>query len=523
MRRSGATLTEVLMAILILGVGVVSVFTLFPISILRAIQATQNTNAKILKYQAEELVRATPIVLDVNAPPAGFPSPGSGASPAEFRGAWRPNTDYTVGDMVVPSVKAGSSFPAPHRWFQCVSASGDPASSAMIEPIWNLSGTTLDLNEDLNVNGTLDPGEDQNGNGRLDQLAWSPVAAVQIDATTGQPSSSGPVVPTSRYVVDPLGWTLAAAEGSFPVNEFGNKTDATTGIGATVWDSSIGIATAPLLRINGGTTSTLTAALGTTLPDSWEQVLEATPESTFNIDSGSSPAGPGMVTFPANVDLSNIAFVPVGRSRITLTSTDGTHTFTRDITGVSGNQIAWSGQHPAPASFPVISAGPPAELDVGLARVETFDRRYSWMLTVKKDASGRAEIKVVVFFKRALTAADEHVYDSNFGNVAADLDGDGTADGTQHGLGTRSDWVKIVWTSAEPEPLTKPGNLLFDARDCEWYRIREVQDRSTTSAVLLLDRTVKTLTTDDGSGPPPAVTPAGRAILMRGIVDVYEL
>lgn len=54
--RAGATLTEVLMAILIMSIGVTSVITLFPLAILRAVVATQLTNSKVLEDNIEEFV-----------------------------------------------------------------------------------------------------------------------------------------------------------------------------------------------------------------------------------------------------------------------------------------------------------------------------------------------------------------------------------------------------------------------------------------------------------------------------------
>ena len=59
-RRRGVTLTEVLMSLMIMSIGVVSVATLFPIAALRSAQATRLTNGAILKYNVEGLVRARP-------------------------------------------------------------------------------------------------------------------------------------------------------------------------------------------------------------------------------------------------------------------------------------------------------------------------------------------------------------------------------------------------------------------------------------------------------------------------------
>ncbi len=52
--RSGATLTEVLMSLMIMGLGITSVFTLFPMSVLRSIKSTNLTNAALLAESARE-------------------------------------------------------------------------------------------------------------------------------------------------------------------------------------------------------------------------------------------------------------------------------------------------------------------------------------------------------------------------------------------------------------------------------------------------------------------------------------
>ena len=58
--RSGVTLVEVLMALMIMAIGVSSVAVLFPISVLRSIQATQLTNGAIVKYNVESIVDIKP-------------------------------------------------------------------------------------------------------------------------------------------------------------------------------------------------------------------------------------------------------------------------------------------------------------------------------------------------------------------------------------------------------------------------------------------------------------------------------
>ncbi|MDG1894265.1 MAG: hypothetical protein P8J37_05080 [Fuerstiella sp.] len=60
---AGITLTEVLMSMMIMSIGVSLVASLFPISALRSAQATKLTNSAILKYNVEALLRARPELL----------------------------------------------------------------------------------------------------------------------------------------------------------------------------------------------------------------------------------------------------------------------------------------------------------------------------------------------------------------------------------------------------------------------------------------------------------------------------
>ena len=64
---AGVTLTEVLMSLMIMSIGISSVMVLFLISVLRSVQSTQLTNAAILKYNTEAQLRQNPrLVFDPN-------------------------------------------------------------------------------------------------------------------------------------------------------------------------------------------------------------------------------------------------------------------------------------------------------------------------------------------------------------------------------------------------------------------------------------------------------------------------
>lgn len=61
--RSGVTLVEVLMSLMIMSIGVASVAALFPISMLRALEATQLTSAAIIKRNVETILKVQPELL----------------------------------------------------------------------------------------------------------------------------------------------------------------------------------------------------------------------------------------------------------------------------------------------------------------------------------------------------------------------------------------------------------------------------------------------------------------------------
>ena len=486
--RVGATLTEVLMAILIMGVGVVSVFTLFPISVLRTIQATNQTNAKFLKENTEEQVAQSPIFLTALTP-SGNAAPASPIAGLNYRATWAPQTDYDVNDVVVASVKPGGVLPQPLEWFICTvtsdpNTSNPDGTSDLLEPQWNTAGPTIET-----------------------EVQWEPASTVF------------PTIPVvgARYVVDPLGLTTAAADGqsAFIVDTFGNRTSTATGLAAAL--------PAPLLRIHGSLSTPSQAVDFCTHPDSWQQVIEATP---FNVAVDS-------VTFPPTVDLSGISGTALVAPRVVLTSSDGRQTAVRRLTSITTPTASWSAvTDPLPAGFPLA--------DVGLARIEIFNRRYSWFLTVR-NVGAQPEIKCIVTFNRGFNTTEEHAYAANFGNPNIDVDGDMNADSTQ-GL-TSANQVMIAWqptgaagfdpegtgdVTFEPDPLLKAGNWLFDARDASWYRIQSLDNASNASAtpqwaVLSLDRTVRIITPDDATGPPAAATPIGRAILMPGIIEIFDL
>lgn len=85
--RTGVTLAEVLVSLGIMSVGVITVATLFPLSVLRTIQATQLTHATIVRYNVEATISAFPTLVS---------DPDRDGNIAEHNGAAGAATPYVV-------------------------------------------------------------------------------------------------------------------------------------------------------------------------------------------------------------------------------------------------------------------------------------------------------------------------------------------------------------------------------------------------------------------------------------------
>ncbi len=59
-QRSGATLAEILLALMVMAIGVTSIATMFPLSVIRAVQAHHLTSVRLLREQVEEASQAIP-------------------------------------------------------------------------------------------------------------------------------------------------------------------------------------------------------------------------------------------------------------------------------------------------------------------------------------------------------------------------------------------------------------------------------------------------------------------------------
>lgn len=405
--RRGATLTEVLMSILIMSVGLVSVVALFPLATFRSIRATQLTQAAILKRNAETVL------------------------------------------AYAQEVGQGAVAPQTFPWFS--------------------------------PNPLYDP--------RLNGLGNSP-----------------------RMVFDPLGWHLVG-QANF-ADGFKKANDADLDF-------------APILRLNGGTefdpapgnpltvsVAERNAAYRLASGDTWINVIEAnqvtyTAGALTAVIDGASTSG---ITTAAGNPLSRVIFFDI----------TGKLSHTRPIRTISaGNVVDWNEaadttDRDGNGTF----AGPlPAGFVPAYARLQTQDRRYTWLMTLP--VPGRY-VHVAVFFNRTFGPEDELVYDC-YPTAAEDLDSDGILDAGEDkngngvldavqldfGDATGSTFNNFAGAAVAPglPQFVKKNSYVLDAANLEWYRVQTVNG------------TRITITTLDGRPSDDLRF----AIFMRGIVDVYPM
>jgi Tfp pilus assembly protein PilV len=446
--RTGATLVEVLMSLMVMAIGIVSVITMFPLAVLRSIQATQLTNAKMLRQNAEESFR---MPYQTNATPAvRFDVLNFSNGSTHFRGEWAPNTQYQVDDIVVPTRKKGLPHPVPNRWYVMTAGSGmGPFTSGPIEPNWLTTGNTYDP-----------PG----GNAEIE---WTPATTIDLGRTISYTAQN--------YVVDPLGWWELDAGNELPNanmrDEFGYR---------VISGSPASVSGTRLLRINSGAASLSAAEQLALHPDSWSVEYTDNPVSWTNTSA----------TFRAALDFSTVRQMGTVAfpARVVLTSNQSEQAVIRPIdptnassvTGGSGANWVVSWTENLPAAF----------TPDGPARIERYEPRFSWLATVNKLTDGSTKTTVAVFFKRDFSPGNEHVYSAAFTQA--------------------SDQVTVMWAATEPPPLFKEGNYLLDGSTAVWYRIVAVSG-SSSPVTLTIDR------------PSPTTQATGRAILMRGIIHLFEL
>ncbi len=479
-RRAGVTLSEVLVSMLVMSLGVISVFTLFPIALLRSVQATQLSNATILRQNAEARVEF---------------------DPETIHGTYSWSANWNNSSILDP-VWVTPTLPTTKDWRRnnpfivfLRTANGTTGGSA---PSWD---STL--------------GNVTNDNG----VSWK-AARIQ------------------NYLVDPIG-----------CREWAN-------LGVTGNDIAfLGGSTSNLARMDGRAYDAQVADAIAGLPDAWIPVFS-------DVVTGFDNSSNYRLTIQDPSNLNNI--IPQSSNnlqapeyRALMFDITGKYALKETIHAMdpAGGFLYWNDPNGTPASIP-------AGFTPTRVQVDVRDKRYSWMLTVRKRSDGMAAVDAVVFFNRTFkpsggatptTAGTEYVYDDASGTVAVsysvnnsgdalpptagygydgkpgtagiDDDADGTVDET--GDASEVGWpgsddkrtITMTWTNGtDLTPFLKKGGYVLDARLGYWYRVLNFTlDGSTpetsSMASLVVDRDLIPMP----SGTVPAL------MFFRGVVEVYPL
>ena len=407
--RAGVTLVEVLMSVLVMGIGVVSVATLFPLAVLRGARATQLTAGTIAKQNAEQTIRfsrTAPLTVPLPATMGGVAveaAPGGDANRVDVTAAPTSLLGYEFGGvssaaMLYDPDANGVPFrlrnfavgplisPAGNRWgvngAGAPGGLGQPPNKFVVDP---LGAATL-----AGLGTAATPwqyGEVNNAGVLVDQFGTALTPAAGI---------GGPVL---RFAW-PFPWEVVNAANATP------PTPASRAVRAQMLESAYEIVgrsgdygtdldvQATVTRVGNGNAGRLTVTFAEedAAPGSLEEFFPQAGTDDPPLGAGTGRA----VLFTPDVRASSA--VPLARLR------------------GSGIDVIPDGGRTINLALPdpdfLAAAGLTGDGDTALLRVrlERPDRRYSWLLTAYQEQGRILRAHVVVYFNRALSAADEKVF-----------------------------------------------------------------------------------------------------------------
>jgi len=262
-------------------------------------------------------------------------------------------------------------------------------------------------------------------------------------------------------------------------------------------------------------------------PDNWKLI------TATEVTTAATPV-PGItaLTLDTEADLSAVSVGPGVKYRAVIFDLSGQFSETRDLAAnPTGQTLAFT---PAlPSRFETSPTG--VSPNVGRVRIEVQDEVYTWALSVRKRASGPANVEVVVFFKRSFKPEHEYVYPAALRRYTMGPDGvpgtnlpipngppippstspttypngDDNRNGVANDVGeigyAGSDdlpntIVTVDFTSLPPgadTPAFRRGGYVCDIQNGLWYRIQAVQNETTTTVDLVLDKFIQRDNTED--------------------------
>lgn len=507
-RASGSTLSEVLISMLVLAIGVVSVATLFPLSVLRALRANEYTQATVLRYNAEAAARAYDLSNyylffgpDRRPGVAGVDDDGDATPPPPpLAVASVPDLDVTSPTTNPLGFSPGPDGLPGHAGDGTPGGIGDDDGNGVDD-----NSAELGYSSELGLNNndgdwTNDP--DDVPNWDLDELFFQGSDDVHL------------------VLIDPLGYHRL----QYLNNPASNPPD--------IWQHSFGNRKNPVLlhRVSGGhpgnnqynqqldesgnvygfNFSPEQAEALVTLPDSLSTLLE-TPVT------GASGTPVNAVTLPTNVPSGTLAELKTYPNEDNNFNgqldagedADGDNVL--DVTPIKVT-VFYGAKQAAIRTFdhvnssgrnlvfrPALPAGVTAA-EVEKVTVQVLLEDFTWMISARLEAAGlRPDMDVVVFHKRRFAPEDEALFNSTM------IDGD-------PGAATFYNQARISFTAGN-RPFVRQGGYMFDAENNFWYRVQSILRKTSTRIDVRVDRPILDF---NGDG-------IFRAAFPRGVVEVYPI
>ncbi len=475
--RTGVTLTEVLMSLMIMSIGVSAVAVLFPISVLRSVQATQLTNAAILEENARTLVEMKPeLVFD----------PDGDGNYKEHIGA-RKELKYIVDPTGYYAMAANGMSYATYPTLSAANSPAAPNSDAIrgaSDWFGNLDTNSDGIPEALDVLPRYDAGI------RFGTIINPAGAAGAPDYAFGFRPAGG----------DPEELRALTALAS-TISKLGDS-----------WDTQVE-SNAILYLFSDGSTGT-TAAPGATI---------AGVRFPADVDLSAVPSGRSLIPV-----VGTTAIIPDPETcRVVVFSIDGNYSASLPLTGIVGQDVLWTEDldrdstldaledlnkngsldlRRLPDQFLVFNSSTATyEFQIGRVVLQTSRTHdYNWLLTVRRGRDGQTRgIDVVVTHNKGLTPSDERAYPGQFTTGSTLL--------PIHSAGG------LVQPGGElAQPGLRKGGYVLDVTNARWYRIQSYRpDPEVTIGTTTAPGYFITLETS------AVESSMGAAVFIPGVVDVY--
>ena len=481
--RRGVTLTEVLMSMMIMSIGVSSVAVLFPIAVLRSVQATKLTNAAMLKENAQAQVEMQKgLVFD-------------------------PDGDGNIDEHIINRIEQ-RYIVDPSGYFQIATA--PTASWSQYPTLSNANNSALP--NDNSLRGLCDwfGNTDTDGDGVPELFQALP----RYDGGVRNATRSGTYV--NGYSPNPVSAPEEAKALRLLAANLSKLGDG--------WETVVDTFAEGLVLSDGSVvTNTTGRVVGVKLPDDLD--LSGVPTGRSVVPMGGSgqlipdPEVCRIVVFSLNGKFSvSLPLTAIDTATNRAVWTEDTN-FNDSLDG--GEDLNMNGFLDGGTTDPLTTIAsadrllptqfysdtPIPSFYVGRVLLQTARTQdYNWLLTVRRGSDGQARgVDVVVTHNKAVTPDDERLYTSGFliGSTTLHV----FLDGGLNELGEPS------------EPALRKSGYVLDVNNARWYRVQAYREATGIS-----------IGSATGNGyiitlETPVIQSAigGKALFLPGVIDVFPM